>query len=73
MWTCFAGMSACAGLLNAFMCTSARGVQAMAMRGMLPTGLRNEYGSEGTPVPALLATFIFINVFLVLPFQARQV
>jgi len=69
VWACAAGMSACAGLLNAFMCTSARGVQAMAMRGMLPTGLRNEYGAEGTPVPALLFTYIFINVFLVLPFQ----
>lgn len=69
VWACVAGMSACAGLLNAFMCTSARGVQAMAMRGMLPTGLRNEYGSEGTPVPALLFTYICINLFLVLPFQ----
>jgi len=47
IWACAAGMSACAGLLNAFMCTSARGVQALAVRGMLPPGLRNEYGSEG--------------------------
>jgi len=69
VWACTAGMSACAGLLNAFMCTSARGVQAMAMRGMLPTGLQKEYGSEGTPVPALLFAYICINFFLVLPFQ----
>jgi len=69
VWTCAAGMSACAGLLNSFMVTSARGVQAMAMRSMLPARLRDEYGSEETPVPALLFTFLCINLCLVLPFQ----
>jgi len=56
MWTCLAAMASSAGLLNAFMCTSARSVQAMACKGLLPATLRKEMGLEATPGAALLFT-----------------
>ena len=36
VWVALAGMAAGAGLINSFLCTAARGVQAMAQRGLLP-------------------------------------
>lgn len=69
-WVAAAGMSACAGLLNSFMCTSARGFQAMAAKGMLPAVLREERGAEGTPVAALVFTCCCIMACLVLPLTA---
>ena len=69
VWTCLAAMASSAGLLNAFMCTSARAVQAMACKGLLPAALRREMGAEATPVPALLFTSTCILCLLSLPFS----
>jgi amino acid transporter len=65
-WTCAAGAASSVGLLNAFMLTSARNVQAMARRGLLPATLRGERGAEATPTHALLFSTVFI--LLLTPF-----
>ena len=68
-WMCLAAMGSSAGLLNAFMCTSARSVQAMACKGLLPATLRKEMGPERTPGAALLFTSTCIMCLLSLPFS----
>ena len=68
-WMCLAAMCSSAGLLNAFMCTSARSVQAMACKGFLPATLRKEIGPERTPGAALLLTSTCILCLLSLPFS----
>ena len=40
VWVALAGMAASAGLINSFLRTAARGVQAMAQRGLLPSAAR---------------------------------
>ena len=66
---CFAAMGSSAGLLNAFMCTSARSVQAMACKGLLPATLRKEMGPERTPGYALMFTSTCILCLNSLPFS----
>ena len=68
-WMCFAAMGSSAGLLNAFMCTSARSVQAMACKGLLPATLRKEMGPERTPGYALMFTSTCILCLNSLPFS----
>lgn len=68
-WMCLAAMGSSAGLLNAFMCTSARSVQAMACKGLLPATLRKEMGPERTPGYALMFTSTCILCLLSLPFS----
>lgn len=65
-WACASGVASSLGLLNAYMATSARNVQAMARKGMLPAVLRGERGVEGTPAPALI--FSALSFLIMTPF-----
>lgn len=69
-WVCAAGAASNLGLLNAYMATSARNVQAMARKGMLPATLRGERGAEATPAPALL--FSALCILSMTPFEFSQ-
>ena len=68
IWTCAAGVTSSIGLLNVFMCTAARNMQAVARRGMLPSLLRRDSGVEATPRPALVFVTAMIWLLLALPF-----
>lgn len=70
VWSCAAGVASSLGLLNAFICTSARNVQAMAQRGLLPGVLRGERSEEGTPAPALV--FSTASILLLTPFTFAE-
>ena len=50
----FVRRAAALGRRTAFLGPSARNVQARAHKGLLPSWLRGERGSEATPAPALL-------------------
>ena len=52
------------------MATSARNVQVMARKGMLPAQLRGERGAEATPAPALL--FSSCCILLLTPFAFSE-
>jgi amino acid transporter len=69
-WACVAGAASSLGLLNAYMATSARNVQAMARKGMLPAVLRGERGAEATPAPALV--FSALCILSMTPFEFAQ-
>lgn len=70
VWSCVAGAASSLGLLNAFMLTSARNVQAMAQKGLLPAVLRGERGKQATPFPALL--FSTGCILLLTPFTFAE-
>ena len=79
VWVALAGMAASAGLINSFLCTAARGVQAMAQRGLLPSALRGEPAAKDaaalgpglsalSPAPALLVVTAVVLGLVTFPF-----
>ena len=64
-----AGVASSLGLLNAFICPSARNVQAMAHKGLLPATLREE-NHKGTPSAALI--FSTASILVLTPFTFAE-
>lgn len=70
VWTCVAAVASSLGLLNAYLCTSARNVQAMAQRGWLPSSLKGERSADTTPTPALV--FSAVSILLLCAFTFSE-
>ena len=69
IWSCMAGVAASVGMLNTFLCTSARNVQSMACKGLLPAVLQGEVGDDGTPTPGLYFSSLCVCCLLSLDFS----